>query len=196
VTNAPTPVTEAPTAPTEAAITEASSTPSPGPPTTPAAATGEEGGSAWWPWLLAALGVAAVIGVVVVVVRRSQKASPWPARTAAVLAESDEITTHLVGLAPSGLGSIAGADANRLATLMASVEQLMTSAPDETSRRALAALQDPLRSLHIALDAIALTPNPLSDIEMDEIRVRATRLHSATSLARATLLPRPPGSPV
>ncbi len=113
-----------------------------------------------------------------------------------MLAQSDEITTHLVGLAPGGLGAVAGADANRLAALITTVEQLVTSAPDETSRRALVALHEPMRSLHMALDSFALTPHPTTDAEAAEIRARAAALHSATSLARATLFPPPPGSPV
>jgi hypothetical protein len=152
----------------------------------------DEGGTTWWPWLVALLVVAAIIGVIVLV-RRSHKASPWPAQTAAVLGESDAITTHLVGLPPEGLAPVASADANRLATLMASVQELVTSAPDETSRRAVAALLDPLRSLHSALDAIALTMTLPSMVVVDDLRDRARALHSATSLARATLQT---GSPV
>ena len=51
-----------------------------------------------------------------------------------------------------------------------------------------------MRSLHRALDALALAPHTPSDAEVMEIRARATTLHSATALARATLLP-PPGMP-
>ncbi len=171
--------------------------PAPGPVTTPAAAS-DEGSSPWWPWLLAALAVAAAVIGVIALLRRSPKPapSPSPAPTAAVLAQSDEISTHLVGLAPAGLGSVAGADAGRLAVLITIVEQLLASAPDETSRRALVTLHEPMRSLHSALDAIALTPYPPSDAEVAEVRTRATALHSATSLARATLLPPSPGPSV
>ncbi len=171
--------------------------PAPGPVTTPATAS-DEGSSPWWPWLLAALAVAAAVIGVIALLRRSPKPtpSPSPAPTAAVLAQSDEISTHLVGLAPAGLGSVAGADAGRLAVLITIVEQLLASAPDETSRRALVTLHEPMRSLHSALDAIALTPYPPSDADVAEVRTRATALHSATSLARATLLPPSPGPPV
>ena len=65
----------------------------------------------------------------------------------AVLDESDQITTHLVGLGPSGLVSVAAADASRLATLLATVEQLSASAPDEASRQALVRVEEPLSSL-------------------------------------------------
>lgn len=204
-TDAPSGATEAPAAPTEGPTIEESATPAPGPVTTPAAATSDEGSSAWWPWLLGALAVAAAVISVIALVRRSPKAAPSTAPTAptdptaptaAVLAQSDAISTHLVGLAPGGLGSVAGADASRLAVLITVVEQLMMSAPDETSRRALAGLHEPMRSLHSALDGLALMPHPPSEAEVVEIRARATTLHSATSLARASLLPPSPGPPV
>ena len=193
--------TEAPPAPTEAPTVAESVAPAPGPVTTAPATTSDEGSSPWWPWLLAALAVAAAVIGAFALLRRSPKAAPSPspaptAPTAAVLAQSDEISTHLVGLAPARLGAVAGADAGSLAVLITIVEQLMTSAPDETSRRALVTLHEPMRSLHGALDAIALTPHPPSDAEVAAVRARATALHSATSLARATLLPPSPGPPV
>ncbi len=201
-TDAPTDDTEAPAAPTETPTVEESVAPAPGTETTQAAAATGEDSSSWWPWLLGALAVAAAVIGVIALVRRSPKAAPSPAPaaptgpTVEVLAQSDEISTHLVRLAPGGLGSVAGADASRLAVLITIVEQLMTTAPDETSRVALARLHEPMRSLHGALDAIALTPHPPSDAEEAEVRARATALHSATSLARATLLPPSPGPPV
>ena len=109
-----------------------------------------------------------------------------------MLAQSDEITTHLIGLAPVGLGSVAGADANRLVMLIPIIEQLMTSASDETSRRTLAGTYEAMRSLHAALDAIALTPTAPSAADAAEVSARATTLHSATALARATLVPLQP----
>ena len=187
---------EAPAAPTPAPTTIPSATLAPGPVTTAPASVSDEGGSSWWPWLLVALAVIALVVAVVALLRRSPKAvapSPGPAApTATVLGQSDEITTHLIGLAPGSVGSVAGADANRLAALIATIEQLMTAAPDEASRRSLAAVHDSMRSLHATLDAIALTTLPPSDADVAELRARATALHGATALARATLLP-PPG---
>jgi hypothetical protein len=139
--------------------------------------------------------VAAIIAGIVLFLR-PRRGSGWPDHAAAALDQSDEITTHLVGLAPGGLGAVASADARRLATLIASVQQLVASGPDDASRRALGEVQEPLRSLHGALDAVALRSQPPSSAELDEVRARATELHRATSQARATLVPmtspRPP----
>ena len=130
------PATEAPT--TSPPRTEAPATTEPareatttaaGSSTTEAAAD-ESSSSSWWPWLLVGLAVLAII-VGLVLFLRPRKAPRWPAQTAAALDESDQITTHLVGLAPGGLGAVASADATRLATLMASVQQLVASAPDD-----------------------------------------------------------------
>ena len=147
----------------------------------------ESGSSSWWPWLLAGLAVAAVIGTIVFL--RSRKSPQWVANAAASLDESDQITTHLIGLAPGGLSAVAGPDAARLARLMVTVQQLMTSAPDDPSRGALAQVQEPLSSLHSALDALALRQGTPSAEDLDELTSRATALHAATSFARATLVP-------
>jgi hypothetical protein len=196
-TDPPAEATDAPATPTTAVAA------TPAPETTTPAADDDGGGSPWWPWLLAALAVAAVVIGVVALRRRPRQqtaapsaAPPLPAASsAAVLAQSDELTTHLVGLAPTGLAAVAGADADRLASLITMVEQLTTAAPEEAARRALVALHEPMRALHGALDAMALAPRTPSDAEVADIRARATTLHSATALARATLLPAP-GSPL
>jgi hypothetical protein len=135
--------------------------------------------------------IGAVVGGIVFS-RRSRKASPWRAQAGAVLDESDQITTHLVGLTPDGLGSVAGADASRLAALVASAQQLVASAPDEAARQALAAMQPAVRSLQGAVDAVAMLPMAPSAATVDDVRMRATELHGATALARATLVPPSP----
>ena len=195
MTEAPTtapPRTEAPeTAPPRTEAPATTTAAAAGTPATTTAPTGEDNGTTWWPWLLVGLAVVAII-VGIVLFLRPRRAPAWPAQMAAALDESDEITTHLVGLAPGGLGAVANADAARLATLMASVQQLVSSAPDAASQRAVTELQEPLRSLHGALDAVSLRPQPPSTVELDEVRARATDLHSATSLARATLVPPTP----
>jgi hypothetical protein len=158
---------------------------------TTAAVTGTSSDSSWWPWIVGLVLVAAVVIGIVLLVRRPRGSGQWPNRAAAVLDESDQITTHLVGLGSSGLASVAAADASRLATLMASTQQLAGSAPDETSRQALVRVEEPLRSLQGALDLVGLASTPPSDPDVHEIHATAARLHSATALARATIQPSP-----
>ena len=158
-------------------------------PTTTAAETGTSSDYSWWPWIVGAVLVAAGVIGIVLLVRRPRGSGQWPNRAAAVLDESDQITTHLIGLAPSGLVSVAAADAGRLATLLAAVQQLAGSAPDETSRQALVPVEEPLRSLQGALDLVGLASTPPSDPDMREVKARAGRLHSATALARAAIQP-------
>jgi hypothetical protein len=177
------PTTEEPIRPTEAPTTGAS-------PTEPATeAPGEDESSTWWPWLLLGVAaVAAVVGVVMFAGSRNKK-PPWTANASAAFAQSDEITTHLVGLEPGGLASVASADAARLAALAATVQQLASSAPDNTSMQSMMAMRGPLQSLHAAVDAVTLAPAPPSDFQVDQVRAAATGLHQATSLARANVLP-------
>jgi hypothetical protein len=166
------PATEAPeTEPprTEAPETEPPATQSPDEePETTEPADDESGSTTWWLWVLLGIAVVAIIAAIIVYAR-SRKSPQWPAQTAAILDGSDEITTHIVGQAPAGLSAIAGADAARLAGLMASVQQLVASAPDDASRRALAQVQDPLRSLHAALDTLGLRGTPPSEQETAEV---------------------------
>ncbi len=173
--------------------TEAPTTTAEGPRETTAAATttaadggGEGDGTTWWPWLVVGLAVLAIVGIVVFL--RARRSPDWSVRAAVALDDSDELSTHLVGLAPRGLSAVAGADAARLATLMASVQQLVASAPDDAARQALGDVQERLRSLHGVLDAVSLEVQPPSAAELDEVRSRATQLHSATSRARATVV--------
>jgi hypothetical protein len=112
-----------------------------------------------------------------------------------VLDESDRISTELLGVGPGRLGPVATMEAARLAALSASVEQLKRSAPDENARLALGQLQEPLRGLHSSVDAVALAPVSTSELGEDGIGAQAAKLHSATSLARAALLPSPPHVP-
>jgi hypothetical protein len=114
------------------------------------------------------------------------------AQTSEALDEADQITGRLVGLGPDGLGAAARADAARLAELMVSVDELVASAPDDASSAALASLQDPLRSLHGVVDAVAVAPTPPSAADVEQVRLRAAEVHNAATLARAGLVPPPP----
>jgi len=151
-------------------------------------ASGEEDGTTWWPWVLAGVAVAAVIALLLIFAR-SRRRSRWPAKAGVALDESDQITTELLTIAPGSLASVAGAEAARLAAVSASVDQLMRSAPDQTSKLAFSRLQEPMRTLHARLDAVALAPMPPLAVEENAIRAQAAQLHSETSLAWATIFP-------
>jgi hypothetical protein len=142
--------------------------------------------------LVGAVVVAVVVGAVLLTRRR--KGPAWPVRAGQMLDESDRLTTHLVGLTASGLDAVAESDAARLAALAAALQQLISSAPDETSRQALGAVEGPLHSLQSVVDAVGLAPGPASDADLQNVVARATRMHSATALARAAVAPRLPPS--
>ncbi len=163
-------------------------------PSTTAAETGTSSDYSWWPWIIGAVIVAAAVIGIVALVRRPRGSGQWPNQTVAVLDESDQITTHLVGLEPSGLVSVAAADASRLATLMVSVQQLAASAPNEASRQALFQVQEPMRSLQGAIDVVGLASTPPSAADVAGVKTAAARLHSATALARAAIQPSATGS--
>ncbi len=190
-------VAEGSIAPTVPPVTEPPATAPPEPAGTVPEEVTDDGGTDWWVWALVALAVIAVVSGLIALVRRSPKpvAPPEPgppAEIAAVLDQCDAISTHVVALAPSSIGSVAAADAARLAALLATVEQLLRSTPDAAPRQALASLDASMRSLHAALDAIALVaPAPLADADVTELKARATALHSETSLTRATVFPPP-----
>jgi hypothetical protein len=160
--------------------------------------SGEDSGSStttWWPWLLLGLAVLAIIIGIALLLRR-RRPPQWPAQAAAALDESDAITTHLVALAPAGLAAVAGSDAARLAALTATFERLMTTAPDDPSRRAIAEIHEPLRALHARLDAVTLGTTAPSQQDVDDLAAWATALHAATSFARARLVPPRPQQPL
>src|SRR5207342_3328244 len=67
-------------------------------PSTTAAETGTSSDYSWSPWIIGAVIVAAAVIGIVALVRRPRGSGQWPNQTVAVLDESDQITTHLVGL--------------------------------------------------------------------------------------------------
>jgi hypothetical protein len=143
--------------------------------------------------MLAIALVAVVAGVLLAA--RSRRARPWTEQASGALDEANQITTHLVELGPDGLGAAAGADAARLAELMAAVERLVTSAPDDASGGTLASLQGPLGSLHGVVDAVAIAPTPPSAADVEQVRLRAAEVQSAAATARPSLVPSAPPPP-
>jgi hypothetical protein len=151
----------------------------------------EDESSTWWPWVLGAV-VLLGIGAAVVVGRRSRRGPSWADRARAALDEADQLSTHLAALAPAGVGVVATGDAARLATLGASLQQLVTTAPDASSRAALDQVPPRVAVLHATVDALALgQASPPSSVSMDALQAQAVALHTVTASARALLFPMP-----
>ncbi len=110
----------------------------------------------WWPWVLGTLVVVGAIVAIVAITRRRSSGPPWEIRAATLLDEIEQLTSHLVAVTPDGLGAVAQADAMRVATLRATLRDLITTAPDANIQMALNGLTTPISALHGALDAIAM----------------------------------------
>jgi len=186
-----------PVTPTVPDVTAPPATAGPDPVVTVPEPVDEDASTDWWVWGLIAVALVVIVSGVVALVRRSPKPAAAPARpqastAAALLDQCDDISTHIAALAPDRVHSVAAADAARLAALHAAVEHVMASVADAGSMQALATLDASIRSLHAALDAIALSsPASLTDADWADLRARASDLHVQTSLARATLFPPP-----
>lgn len=148
-------------------------------------ASGDDGeGTLWWPWVLVAI---VVIGTIVVLARRHRAGPSWQLRTTTLLDDIEQLTSHLAAVTPDGLHAVAVSDANRLATMRATLRDLIESAPDANSQMALNGLTTSLAELHAAIDAIAMSADPSIQSDGASISRLATQLHTATASARADL---------
>lgn len=146
--------------------------------------TGDDESTAWWPWLIAGL---VVVGVVAFAMTRSKgkpSTAPWHIRTITLLDDIDQLTSHLPGLTPEGLATVAASDARALATFRATADDLLTTAPDTAEQMSISKLSIPLAELHAALDAVALSGQPILGISTAQL---ATQLHTASASVRADL---------
>ena len=75
----------------------------------------------------------------------------------------------------------------RLATLRATLRDLVASAPDANSKTALNGLTASLAALHGAVDAIAMSVDPSIQPDGASVSRLATELHTASASARADL---------
>jgi hypothetical protein len=151
-------------------------------------APGDNGdGTVWWPWVLGAILVIGAIVAIVAVAHRRRPGPSWQIRTTTMLDEIEQLTNHLAVVSPAGLHAVAQADATSLATMRATLRDLVSSAPDATSQMALNGLTTPLAELHGAVDAIAMSPDPSIQPGGASVSQLATQLHTAAAAARADL---------
>lgn len=139
----------------------------------------------WWPWVLGLLVI--IVAVVAVAVSRSRRANAtWTTRALTAVDASAALTTHLLAIAPEGLVVVAHDDAQRLAELDATTQDLVRTAPDDRTRGSIDALRGPLVQLHAAVDTVSLSPAP-TPAQLALVHQWANALHVATSTARSTL---------
>jgi hypothetical protein len=97
----------------------------------------------------------------------------------------EQLTSHLAAVTPGGLHAVAQSDAMRLATMRATLRDLIESAPDTTSRTALNGLTTPIAELHGAVDAIAMSADPSIQSDGGSVVRLATQLHTGSASVRA-----------
>ncbi len=153
-------------------------------PTSSVAPADDGGGTVWWPWVLGAL---VVIGVIVAMALRRRPDPSWQIRTTTLLDEIEQLTIDLAAAAPGGLHAVAQSDAMRLATLRATLRDLIGSAPDASSQMSLNRLAAPIAALHGAVDAIAMSADPSIQPAGASVSQLATQLHTASASVRADL---------
>jgi hypothetical protein len=178
------------TAPAETAPPETQPAEPAAPATTPSSsvASDAEGddGSVWWPWVLLIV-VIVVIGVIVANARRRRSGPSWQIRTTTLLDEIDQLTSHLAAVTPAGLHAVAQSDAMRLATMRATLQDLIASAPGANSQMVLNQLTTPTAALHGAVDAVAMSADPSIQPDSASVSQLARQLHTASASARAAL---------
>jgi hypothetical protein len=174
---------EAQPAETQPAEPEEEAAPPATAPSSSVAAGDDDGDTVWWPWVLGGL---VVIGVIALIAGRRRPRGPsWQMRTTQLLDEIDQLTNHLAAVSPDGLHAVAQSDAMSLATMRGTLTDLIASAPDGTTRMALNELTTPLAELHGAVDAIAMSPGPSSQLQGASVPQLATQLHTASASVRA-----------
>ena len=143
-------------------------------------------GTVWWPWVLA-IAVLVVIVAIIANARRRRSGPSWQIRTTTLLDEIEQLTSHLAAIAPGGLHAVAQSDAMRLATMRATLRDLIASAPGTNSQMVLNELTTPAAALHGAVDAIAMSADPSIQPDGASVSQLARQLHTASASARAAL---------
>jgi hypothetical protein len=168
------------TAPVEPTVPAVVAT-DPAPPTTEDT---DDDGTVWWPWVL---GAVVVIGAIVAIARRRPSGPTWTTRSTELLDEIDLLTSHLVAVTPAGLLAVAQGDAMKLATMRATLRDLIEAAPDATSRTVLSGLTMPISDLHGAVDVVALSVEPSPAQTSPTVSQLAAHLHTVSASVRAEL---------
>ena len=102
-------------------------------PVSGAAPVDDDGGAVWWPWIL--LAVVLVVVAAVAMARGRRRSPSWQVRSTTLLDEIEQLTSHLAVVTPAGLHAVAQSDAMKLATLRATLRELVASAPDAAVAR-------------------------------------------------------------
>ena len=132
------------------------------------------------------LAAVVIIGAIVALASRRRPGPSWQIRATTLLDEIDQLTSHLAAATPGGLHAVAQSDAMRLATMRATLRDLVASSPDATSQMALNGLTTPMAELHGAVDAIAMSADPSIQLDGGSVVQLATQLHTASASVRAT----------
>jgi hypothetical protein len=169
------------TAPVEPTVPAVVAT-DPAPP--PTEETDDDDGTVWWPWVL---GAVVVIGAIVAIARRRPSGPTWTTRSTGLLDEIDLLTSHLVAVTPAGLLAVAQGDAMKLATMRATLRDLIEAAPDASSRTVLSGLTMPISDLHGAVDVVALSVEPSPAQTSPTVSQLAAHLHTVSASVRAEL---------
>jgi hypothetical protein len=145
---------------------------------------GDDDSIVWWPWVLVAL---VVVLAVVALSRRRRPGPGWQTRTTTLLNDIDQLTSHLAALTPDGMRAVAQNDATTLATMRATLSDLIASAPDVNTQTVLGRLTTPIAELHGAIDAVALSAGQPTQPDTGSVAQRVTQLHTASASVRAEL---------
>jgi hypothetical protein len=180
---APPAVTQAAAAAPETAAPEAASSDT-APSGTIVVADDSDDDIVWWPWVLGAI---VVVGIVVALSRRHRPGATWRSRTTTLLNDVDQLTSHLAALTPDGLKVVASGDATTLATMRATLSDLIASAPDANIGAVLAALATPMAQLHSAVDAVALSAAQAIPPNTAIVASLVAQVHTTSASVRAQL---------
>jgi hypothetical protein len=145
-------------------------------------------GAVWWPWLLVIVVIVVIVAIVANARRRRSVGPSWQIRTTTLLDEIEQLTSHLAALTPGGLHAVAQSDALRLATMRATLQDLIVSAPNANSQAVLNQLTTPTAALHGAVDAVAMSADPSIQPDSASVSELARQLHTASASARAALV--------